>query len=96
MTDPRDGDGGDVTAVGGSGVAGPDQTGQHAAEALDGDATVDGVLGRGRGPGHPGGRIVVAHGLQDGGQRGHEHAEEASDARCGPAELDCKAKNKTN
>ena len=89
MTDPSDGDCGDVAAVRCRGVAGPHQGGHDAADALDGDAAVDGVLGRRRGPRHPGGGVVVAHGLQDGGHGGHEHAEEAGNADGGPAELDC-------
>lgn len=62
----------------------------NAGEALGSDPTVDGVWWRRFSIRQPGGGEVVAHGLNDGGDGGGQHASKPGDRDSGHAELDCK------
>lgn len=59
LTYPGDTQGPDILAVGGGAVPCAPGPRQQAAQALDADAAVDGVLRRRRGPHQPGAGVVV-------------------------------------
>lgn len=62
----------------------------NAGEAFCGDSTIDGVWRWRFSIRQSGGGEVVAHGLNDGGDGGGQHASKPGDRHSGRAELDCK------
>lgn len=79
----------DVLAVGGGAVAGSPQCGNDAADALYGNAPVDGMSRWGRGTRQSGTGVIVTDGLHGRGQDARHHAHHGGHAHCGRAPLTC-------
>lgn len=84
-----DAQGSNVLAVGGGAVSGPPQRSQDAADALHGDASVNGVGGWWRGAGQAGAGVVVADRFHGGGQDSRHHTQHRRDADGGNTPLTC-------
>ena len=87
QTYPRDAQCTHILAVGGSAIPGPPGPCQQAAQALNADASVDGMPRRGWRPHQAGTGVVIAYRLHHGGDHPGDDPKDASQADGGEAPL---------